>query len=197
MELKSKLIVVLIIHLLAATAAFGQKGDDNKFEKRKPVERSPTEEQLSKRYKEREKAKATAPRTGPTFFLSPIEEGPGRFSLLISDGAGRTVSEAFVASQLALFEVVMQEAKAFAQSDEGVGVSKPQITRFYDKNEPSFLIEVAKVGDRSQFYITVKSLTGQITVDGGTISRRDPSPKGFFFEILQRLREVKAKDKSS
>lgn len=192
MESIRKSFALVFITLLAAGAALGQK--ENELEKRKPVERSPTEEQLSKRYKEKVKP---VPKSGPTFFLSPIEDGPGRFSLLVSDGAGRTVSEAYVTSQLEIFEVVMLEAKNFAQNEEGVGVSKPQITRFYDKNEPSFLIEVAKMGDRSQFYVTVKSLTSQITIDAGTITRKDPAPKGFFFDILQRLRAVKAKEKTS
>ena len=146
-----------------------------------------TEEQL---YQLHVKAKVTPP-SGAGFYIAPITETPGRFSLSFSDTEGRTISGMYVFSQLEILEALLAEAKKFASTDEAVGYKKPVVTRLSDKSEPGFFIDVAKMGLQSQFFITVKSMDQVITVNAGTIKRGDAKSKPLLYDILKRVREVK------
>ena len=178
--IKSFTLILLGFVLLSAAPARAQK-------QTKPGDKQLTEEQL---YQLHVKAKVKPP-SGAAFYIAPITETPGRFSLSFSDADGRTISGMYVLSQLEILEALLAEAKRFAQTDESVGFKKPVVTRLSDKNEPGFFINVAKVGLQSQFYITVKSMEDVITVNAGTIKRGDSKSKALLYDILKRVREAK------
>ena len=132
--------------------------------------------------------------SGPSFYIAPIRERPNSVSFLLSDAENRTLADSFLLSQLEVFEAVMVEAEKFAKTDEAAGtVDAPKITRFVDKKEPAFVVDVEKAGIRSKFYVTINSLTGHLTVDAGTIKRdgKEHAPT-LFSKILSRVRAVNA-----
>jgi hypothetical protein len=129
--------------------------------------------------------------SGPNFYIGPIAETPGRFSLVLTDAGGRFVSESFGQSQLDVFEAIMVEAKKFAQTDEAVGTKKPLTTQFYDKREKAFFVDVTKLGNRSRFFITIESLTDRLTVEAGEIKRGEDKDVPFFYVILTRIQAAK------
>lgn len=131
--------------------------------------------------------KAVRPPSGPVFYIAPIAEIPGRYSLVLTDHEGRHVSDSYADGQLIIFEAILTEAKKFAQTGESVGTTKPIITRFYDKKEPSFIVDVAKLRNISQFFITIKSLTGHLTVDAGSVKRGDEKSNPLLYTVLDRV----------
>lgn len=148
----------------------------------------PKGEELTPRQLAELDRKATKrPPSGAGFYIAPISEIPGRYSLVLTDSDGRHISESFAESQILIFEAIMIEAGKFAQTDESVGAKKPVITRFYDKKEPSFIVDVAKLGNHSQFFVTIKSLTGYLTVDAGTLKRGVEKSSTLFSTILSKV----------
>ena len=114
------------------------------------------------------------PPSGASFYLAPIEGGPGRFSMLLTDSSQAFVEDSYTLRQLAVIEGVMVEAQKFAHTAEAAGTTTPIITRFSDKQEPSFMVDVQKMGEQSRFYVTIKSISGRkLTVDTGAIKRGD------------------------
>lgn len=97
------------------------------------------------------------------------------------------VSGQVTPQQLQLFRAIMKEAATFAFTEEGAGATEPITTRFSTELERAFQVDVMKFEDRSHFFINVKTETGRITVDGGTVRRSDKTETGFFFEILSQL----------
>ncbi|HLG18081.1 MAG TPA: hypothetical protein VJH03_26805 [Blastocatellia bacterium] len=132
------------------------------------------------------------PPSGAGFYIAPMHDLPGQFSLVLADADNRTVADAFRADQIIIFEAILSEAKRFAQTDEAVGKRKPITTRFYDKREPAFMVDVAKLGSRSQFFVTVTCLTGQLTMDAGSLRRGDEKASPLFYDILKRVQEARA-----
>lgn len=176
-RLSSRLVLLVSAISLLMCASYAQE----KQEKKKG--RRPSQKELEKLSR-----KATIhPPSGADFYIAPIAAIPGRFSLVLSDFDGRFVSDSFGEEQIMILEAIMVEARKFAQTDEAAGTTKPVITRFYDKKEPAFIVDVAKLRDRSQFFITIKSLTGHLTVDAGTIKRGDEKASPFFYTILSRV----------
>lgn len=160
-------------------------------QKVKPHRKEYTEAELNKLHQE---AKLKVQQRGRNFYIHPVEDNPGFYSLLISDQDGRIITGEYRLAQISIFEAIMVEAEKFAVSPQDVGTSKPVITRFFDKKEPSFFVDVAKQGNESQFFITVKSLTDQITVDTGRIKRSTPKVKVFFHEVLAQIQAAKPKE---
>jgi hypothetical protein len=112
-----------------------------------------------------------APPSGAGFYVSRIEAQPNRFSLLLSDENNRTAYTLLTINQLVVFETVLIEAQKFAETEEAVGVAKPQITRFVDKQEQSMIVDVSKGSKESQFHVTLQGLDGRVTVNAGKIIR--------------------------
>lgn len=131
------------------------------------------------------------PPSGVSFYIAPIVETPGRFSMSFSDANGRTLSGVYVRSQIDILEAILVEAKKFAQTNESVGLKKPTITRLSDSKEPGFFVDVAKMGLQSQFFITITYLDEFVTVDAGTIKRGDEKSTAMLYDILTRVQEVK------
>lgn len=177
--IKSFAVLLLCLVVLSAAPARAQKQTKHD----KPL----TEEQLQQLHV---KAKVRPP-SGASFYIAPIVETPGRFSMSFTDADGRTVAGMYILRQIEILEALLVEAKRFAENDEAVGYKKPVVTRLSDKNEPDFFIDVAKMGLRSQFYITVNSMDQVITVDAGAIKRGDEKAKPLLYDILKRVRGVK------
>jgi hypothetical protein len=178
--------VVVLLFVLASTAlpsnTFAQKDS-------KPRPKPPTEAEILKM----DKGKMRPP-SGAGFYLGPVDGAAGRFSLLLTDEQQGFVEQSYLVGQLALIEAVMVEARTFALTDEGVGTTRGVITRFSDKQEASFIVDVEKAGRQSLIYVTVKSITGKrLTVPAGSINRgaKPPDEKGFFFQMLERMKEMR------
>jgi hypothetical protein len=109
--------------------------------------------------------------------------------VLFNDVDNRTVADTFMRSQIEIFEALMVEAKNFAETNEAVGTrAAPKTTRFVDKNEKAFIVDVTKIGEESRLYLTMKCMSGVITIDGGVIPRNKKTYAPPLFEsILSRV----------
>ncbi len=183
--MQSRLITVssllVSMTLLICTAAFPQKES-------KPQPKPYTDAELRKMSKGK-----MQPPTGASFYVGPVDGAPGRFSMLLTDNAQKFVQESYLVNQLEVISAVMVEAQKFAKTEESAGKVPPVITRFSDKQEPTFMVDVEKKGDQSRFYVTIKAIGGtKLTVDMGGFKRSDPDPKsnqnGLYFKLLERIR---------
>ena len=182
-SLATRLFVLISTVSIMSTAAFSQKEP-----KPKPQPKPISEAEQRRLEKTRIK-----PPSGAGFYLGPVEGAPGRFSMLLTDDQQNFVEESFLLDQLAIIEGVMVEAQKFAQTEEAVGKTKGIITRFFDKQEPTFMVDVEKAGAQSRFYVTMKSIAGKrLTVDTGAIKRGDPNPQGLFFTMLMGIQTTRA-----
>ena len=127
------------------------------------------------------------PATTARFSLDQNNESTTDFALILSDGDETSVSGMFFIDQLYNFRDLLLEAKKFAFTEEAAGKDEPVITRFSNKEERAFTIDVSKRGNQSQFYVTIKTLIGQLTVDAGTVNRSDKKEEGLFFDMLKRV----------
>lgn len=124
---------------------------------------------------------------GETFSISPSLESPANFNLIISDGEERVISGEFSVEKLQIIREILNEAKTFAFSEEAVGKGDPLTTRFSSDQVRGFVVDVSKLENQSQFYITLKTQSGLITVEAGAIRRNEKKGEGFFFDILSRV----------
>jgi hypothetical protein len=137
-------------------------------------------------------SKGRRPPSGPSFFIGPVE-GNALFSILLSDGNGRSVSGSFTQHQIEVFEAVLQAAKDFAVTDEAAGKTAPITTRLMDQHEWSFFVDVSKIGNQSRLYLSLVSVSGRLTAQVGEITRgskKEQSP--LLFDILLRVQEARA-----
>ncbi|MEW6125436.1 MAG: hypothetical protein AB1757_00110 [Acidobacteriota bacterium] len=155
----------------------------------KKPEKPLTEEQLQKMH-----AKKGKPPTGASFYMAPITERPGNFTILISDEYGQYTTDQVALREMPVLEAIFQAALKFAASDESVGQTKPLITRFSDDQVPRYLVDVSKKGNQSQLILTLQSLQGKLVMDAGTIKRNATENQTLFAEILQILQRVNAGD---
>ncbi|HEY7912479.1 MAG TPA: hypothetical protein VIG62_11265 [Blastocatellia bacterium] len=183
-----KFATIILLSLLIPVNSYGQKS--------KGSVKPPSEEELMKMHR-----KATLiPPSGASFYIAPITEIPSQFSLLLADNEGRTISGTFNINQVSLFEALLIEAGKFAETDESVGGAKALITRFQDRNDSAFIVDVAKRGLESRFYVTVSIYgTQRLTIDAGAIKRgpktkpnEEKQPEPLFFEIVSRVQKAKA-----
>lgn len=122
-----------------------------------------------------------------TFSLTRLPENPKQYSLVLSDPDERTISGVFSLDQLQILKALMNEAEKFALSEEGVGVKEAIVTRFADKQEQSFVIDVEKLGIQSRLFVTLSTDLGRMTADAGRINRSVKREEGFFFDLLDRI----------
>ena len=167
--------------LLLSTAAFAQK-------ETKPLPKPYTDAELRKM----SKGKFQPPK-GASFYVGAVDGAPGRFSMLLTDDAQKFVQESYLVSQLEVIAAVMVEAQKFARNEESAGKITPVVTRFLDKQEPTFMVDVEKKGDQSRFYVTINAIGGsKLTVDMGAFKRSDPDPTanqdGLYFKLIERIR---------
>jgi hypothetical protein len=109
------------------------------------------------------------PQAKESFYLSPLSDQPGYYSLLIGDRNNRTVYGNFREEQLRVFEAVVSEAIKFSKTEEEPG----KITRFADNSETALIVDVEKKGVESRFYLTLAYLNTRLTIAAGSIRRND------------------------
>lgn len=185
-------IFIIFASLPVSSLAWQVKArpDVSQTPKTKTPPKQYTEDEIRKLDRE---AKLKIRQIGRNFYIQPVENNEGFYSILFINQEGMSVTGEYRLAQIDIFEAIMVEAGKFAVNAQGVGTSKPVITRFFDKQEPSFFVDVAKLGNDTQFFITIKSPTGQVTVDTGRIKRSTPEAKVFFHEILKLIKDVKPK----
>lgn len=185
--MQSRLITVssllVSMTLLICTEAFAQK-------ETKPLPKPYTDAELRKMSKGK-----MQPPSGASFYVGAVDGAPGRFSMLLTDNAQKFVQESYLVNQLQVIEAVMAEARKFARTEESAGKIPPVTTRFSDKQEPTFMVDVEKKGDQSRFYVTINAIGGaKLTVDMGALKRSDPDPNsdqnGLYFKLLERIRSA-------
>jgi hypothetical protein len=125
--------------------------------------------------------------------LSRTAEDASQYSMVLSDGEETAVTVTFNIERLKLVHAIMNEARAFALTDEGGGQEEAKTTRFADPEESSFYVDVEKFGTQSSLYVTLISENGQMTMEAGVTSRPDKKETGPFFDILSRLGSVVGK----
>ena len=135
---------------------------------------------------------------GTSFYIEAVAGPPVQYSILVTDNNNRSVPGTFVRPQIDIFEALLLAAKEFALTEEEAGTkSQPKVTRFSDKHESAFLIDVQKAGVESRFFVTIKTLFGVLTIDAGAIKRvskkgEEEAPEPLFYQIITRVQEAKA-----
>jgi hypothetical protein len=133
-------------------------------------------------------AGVASPVESASFNLTRSRENGAHFNLVVSDSSENVVSGLFSLDQLKTFRAILDEARSFALTDDSVGASRPMTTRFSSKDESGLFVDVAKMGNQSQFFVTVTSETGHITFDAGAITRGNVGEeRGLFFDIRSRI----------
>jgi len=122
-----------------------------------------------------------------SFTLTRIPENPRQYSLVLSDGDEKSISGIFSVDQLQMLRALMAEAQKFAFNGDAAGTKEPITTRFEDKQENSFIVDVEKSENQSKLFLTLSSEIGRMTVDAGRVSRSTRREEGFFFDLLARL----------
>jgi len=122
-----------------------------------------------------------------SFSLTRLPEKPNQYSLVLSDGDEKSISGIFSVDQLQILRAIMTEAEKFAVNDEAAGTKDPITTRFEDKQENAFVVDVEKSGNQSKLFLTLTSEIGRMTVDAGKVIRSTRREEGFFFDLLGRL----------
>ncbi|MFY9609607.1 MAG: hypothetical protein WAU45_13440 [Blastocatellia bacterium] len=185
MRSKSIWILGLVVLMLVSPAdLFAQKKEGPKGP---PKQFTPAELAEMSRGKRR-------PPTGASFYLAPIAGAKNQYSLLLTDADNRTVAGTFRLSQISIFQALVIAAKEFAETNESVGTTaKPVTTRFRDKDELSFVIDVQKTATHSRFFVSMNCVSGKITVDAGAIKRGSKEEgDALFLKILPRVEVVLA-----
>jgi hypothetical protein len=119
--------------------------------------------------------------------LTRLPENPKQYGLVISDADEHTISGSFSVDQLQILRAIMVEAEKFAMTEEAVGTKEPITTRFMDRQEPAFVVDVQKMVNQSLLFLTLKTETGRMTWGAGKIVRSVRREAGFFFDLLSRL----------
>lgn len=124
------------------------------------------------------------------FSLNRLPENPRQYSLVISDADERSISGSFSVDQLQILRAIMVEAEKFALTGEAVGTKEPITTRFMDKQEPAFVVDVQKSSNQSLLFLTLKTDIGRATWEAGRTMRGTRREEGLFFDLLSRLESV-------
>ncbi len=179
-----KAVALAMLMLVSPAGSFAQKKEKPKGP---PKQFTPAELTAMSKGKKR-------PPAGANFYLAPISDIPNQYSLLLSDPDNRTVAGTFMLGQISIFQALVIAAKEFAETNESVGTNaKPVTTRFQDKDEQSFVIDVQKTATHSRFFVSMDCVAGKITVDAGALKRGSKQQgDALFFKILPRVEAVLA-----
>ncbi|MEN3332131.1 MAG: hypothetical protein V7641_1496 [Blastocatellia bacterium] len=132
----------------------------------------------------------TAQEEGPRFNLARSAAAADQFDLMISDGDERVISGTFSKAQMEVFRQVLIEARKFALTEEDVGKGTAKTTRIASSSQPALIVDVAKLDDQSQLFITFTSQIGRITIQAGRVQRGIRREYGLFFQLLSRLESL-------
>lgn len=186
-----RVIAIIFVLVLVPASSLGQKAQ-------KPQKQRHEAPQLTPKELEERAKNAVRPRPAKAFHIGRIENDPNRFSLLLSDENSRIVNALFTMNQLLLVEAVILEAQRFADTEEAVGATKAVITRFYDKAAPELVIDVAKKGQESRFFITLQGFNGKLTIEAGKIKRdrKGEERDGVFYSMIKQIEVIKSGDQT-
>ncbi|MEK6302494.1 MAG: hypothetical protein AABO41_17420 [Acidobacteriota bacterium] len=188
--MQSKLIRIVALTLVVFVSSADLLAEQKRAKKAPPLQSAPRE--VAAKPKEILRAPS-----GPSFYIEQISETRNQYSLLLTDSDNRSVAGTFLLSQLSLFQALMVAAKDFGETTESAGTTaKPVTTRFMDKGEPSFVIDVEKTATHSRFYVSMTSLAGKVTVNAGAVKRGSKDQGNpLFFALLSRVNAVIAESK--
>jgi hypothetical protein len=185
-EMRPRSIRILVIAFMLVAPA-----DSIAQTKQKPKQQSktPTAAELTAMSKG-----AKRPPSGASFYLAPIPHLQNQYSMLLTDADNRAVAGTFMQSQIVTFQALVIAAREFAETNEGVGtIAKPVTTRFQEKDDPSFAIDVQKTATHSRFFVSMSSLAGRISLDAGAVKRGSKEQNdALFLKILPRVEAVLA-----
>lgn len=122
--------------------------------------------------------------------LTRLPENPSQYSLVLADSDEHVISGSFSVDQLQILRAIMAEAEKFAMTSEAAGAKESTTTRFSDKQERAFLVDVQKSGNLSILFFTITTETGRMTWTAGRVVRSTRRNEGFFFDLLSRLEEA-------
>jgi hypothetical protein len=159
LQMRSKALIRVVSLVLITVTASGIVEAQKAQKAQKPQQPSPPKPEQT----------LAIPQARDSFYLAPLSDQPGNYSLLIGDRNNRTVYGNFREDQLRVFEAVVSEAIKFSQTEEELG----KITRFADKTETALIVDVEKKGVESRFYLTLSYLNTRLTVAAGSIRRGD------------------------
>lgn len=125
-----------------------------------------------------------------SFTLTRLPENSRQYSLVVSDNDEHTISGHFSLEQLQILRTIMVEAEKLALSGEATGTTEPVTTRFMDRRESAFIVDVEKVGAQSKLFLTLKTEIGRMTTEAGRIVRTTRREEGFFFDLLAQLESL-------
>jgi len=182
-----------VLASLTATvpAAFAQVDKHTK-------QRGPSEMPMQRQMELHNKAKKLP--TGTSFYIEVVPGPPIQYSILVTDENNRSVPGSYVRPQIDIFEALLLAGKQFALTEEEAGTaSQPKVTRFTDKHEPAFIIDVQKTAAESHFFLTLQSLFGRLTIDAGAIKRNvkkgeQEAPEPLYYNIITRVQQAKTTD---
>jgi hypothetical protein len=182
-KLMIRILVVGLLALLISPAVFAQERT-KKLPPQKP----------SKDLERTDPRRGMKPPSGPSFYIAPVEGSQSMFTVLMGDGAGKSVAGTFTLQQVVVFEAVLQAAEAFALTDEKVGSGKPITTRLMEQHEWSLFVDVSKIGNQSRFYVSLITPQGKLTADAGEITRgsKKETSAPLLLNILSQVQAVKA-----
>lgn len=142
------------------------------------------------RYRDRQGSSAAGQEEEASFSLTRLPEDPKRYGLVVSGPNERILSGSFTVDQLQILRAIMVEAEKFALTAEAVSPKDPITTRFADKRERAFIVDVQKIGNQSLMFLTLRTEQGRLTLDVGRIIRSTRREEGLFFDLLSRLESV-------
>jgi hypothetical protein len=122
-----------------------------------------------------------------TFNLTRVPENPAHYSLVISDSDEHVISSTFSIVQLQALMAVLLEAEKFALNEEGVDANEPKTTRFQDKIEQGFIVDVEKSRNQSRLFLTLTTDENSQTAEAGRVTRSTRREVGFLFDLVSRL----------
>jgi hypothetical protein len=89
-----------------------------------------------------------------------------------------------------VFRQVLIEARKFALTEEEVGKGTPKTTRIASSSQPSLIIDITKLDDQSQLFITYTTDVGHITIKAGRVQRGIRREYGLFYQLLSRVESL-------
>jgi len=125
-----------------------------------------------------------------SFSLTRLPENPSKYSLVISNDEEQSISGIFSLDQLQILRAMMSDAEKFALGSEAIGTKDALTTRFEDKHEVAFIVDVEKLGNQSRLFLTLNTEMGRMTVVAGKVVRGTRREEGFFFDLLSRLESI-------
>jgi hypothetical protein len=195
MKLHGRLFILALFLLGSVIVADAQITLPNATPKKSDP--APQPRLTAKERREKEKSLRRPPAAGASFYIETVTEPFLQYSILLTDADNRSMPGNFIPSQVEIFQALLTAASEFAATPEASGTKAvPKTTRFVDRHEKAFLIDVEKTEDESRLFITLQSVYGTLTVDAGSVKRgagaKSTGPEPLFQTIITKVRDAMA-----